>query len=568
MLKEDGCSMAKAVDPTFDPYVEKPSFWSAHTDALWALAVFVLTVVLTVFSFPPYSAAEFGYAFAVPAIFWAFLNPPLKRYALTLFCAQALSWTIILGWLHHVTWLGLLLLGPLVGVWVGVWYLAVWWTMPRLVGRQTGVRILAMFGLAALWVLVEWTRTWLLSGFPWLPLAASQWQRSVVLQIASYTGQAGVSFILIVFNIGFAAYAHRLFREKHTGLRRRSPEFMAALMTLMLPTFYLIGTETTNQQREPFLKIAVVQPDIPQSVKWDPSQSDMIFNTLGSLTARAATTHPDLILWPESSTPYAVKGDPAVQAWTEELVRKCGVPLLMGSVSVTGRRTPEEVWQNAAFLIDPTSGLQTHSYAKQHLVPFGEYVPLRPLLGWLGKFVPLGDGDFVPGTDSTPIVLSAASGAVAIAPLICYEDIFPSLARHEARDGADLIAVLTNNAWYGTGGAAYQHAAHAVLRAVETRRPVIRCGNNGWSGWIDEFGNLRGVMKNDKDSVYFRGTRTYSLTHDARWIGKPSFYTQHGDWFIGVCFVLAGAAWFIVKISRPVIAAANDVDPAAVKMPF
>lgn len=561
--------MAAAVEPVFDPYAEKPSFWQIHANELWAAAVFVLTIVLTVFSFPPYSGAEFGYAFAVPAIFWAYLNPPFKRYALTMLGAQAVAWTLMLGWLHHVTWLGLFLLGPFIGLWVGSWYLAVRWAMPQMLGRRTGIRILAVFALAALWVLIEWTRTWFLSGFPWLPLAASQWQRSVVLQIASYTGATGVSFILIVFNLGFAAYAHRLFREKQRGLRKRSPEFMAALMTLMLPTFYLILTETSNQQREPFLRIAVVQPAIPQALKWDPSQSDAVFNTLGSLTARAAAGHPDLILWPEAATPFAVKGDARIQAWTEQLVQKCGVPLLLGSVSVENHGPDNELWQNGAFVIDPTSGLQMKSYAKRHMVPFGEYVPFRPILGWIGKFVPLG-GDFLPGEDASPLVIATPSAAVAVAPLICYEDIFPSLARRGARDGADLFAVLTNNGWFGEGGAAYQHAAHSVLRAVETRRPVVRCGNKGWSGWIDEFGNVRQVMKNEKDTVYFRGTHLFNLTRDRRWEGKQSFYTEHGDWFIGVCLGLAAIGALALKTSKTeeVVPEGDDAESGETLRPF
>lgn len=548
--------MAPVADPAFDPYAEKISFWRTHADALWAAAAFLLTVVLTVGSFPPYSGAEFGYVLAVPAIFWAYLKPGFRRYAFTVLGAQAVSWAIILGWLYHVTWFGVFLLGPFVGVWIGLWYLAVWWVVPRIHGRQTGLRILAMFGLAALWVFIEWTRTWFLSGFPWLPLAASQWQRSVLLQIASYTGAGGVSFILIVFNFGFAAYAHRLLREKQRGLRKRSPEFMAALLTLMLPTFYLIATETSHQERDPFLTVAVVQPEIPQAVKWDPSQSDMILRTLAQITARAAAAvpRPDLLLWPEASTPFAVKGQATVQDWAEQLVRKGGVPLLMGSVSVTGRDTPQETWQEGAFVIDPSSGLQTKSYAKQHLVPFGEYVPFRPLLGWLGKFVPLGDGDFLPGRDSVPLVISTASAVVAVGPLICYEDIFPDIARREARNGAELFAVLTNDAWYGTGGAAYQHAAHSVLRAVENRRPVVRCGNNGWSGWIDEFGNVRQVMQNAKNGVYYRGTRSFTLTRDRRWINKESFYTQHGDWFIAFSLGLAALAGLAVKNAKgPVV---------------
>jgi apolipoprotein N-acyltransferase len=157
-----------------DPYADRPAFWRRHADLLWAAGVFLLTVVLTLVSFPPVPAPEFAYAFAAPEIFWAYLRPGFRLYAGTLFAAQAVAWTILLGWLHHVTWGGLFLLGPLVGAWVGVWYLAVWWVMPRLLGREPGIRVLAVGGLAALWVLVEWSRTWLLGGFPWLPLSASQ----------------------------------------------------------------------------------------------------------------------------------------------------------------------------------------------------------------------------------------------------------------------------------------------------------------------------------------------------------------------------------------------------------
>lgn len=562
--------MASDAEPVFDPYTPQPSFLATHREAVAAVSVFILTVVLTVGSFPPFPAAEFGYAFAAPAIFWAYLRPSFRLFGWTIFAAQAVAWTVVLGWLHHVTWGGLLLLGPFIGAWVGSWYAAVWWAMPRILGRQTGVRILAMFGLAALWVLIEWTRTWFLSGFPWLPLAASQWQRAIVLQVAAYTGSAGVSFILITFNIGFAAYAHRLFREKQRGLRKRSPEFMAALLSLMFPSFLLIG-DVFHQERQPLARVAVVQPDIPQAVKWDSSKSDFIFNTLGGLTARAAATRADLVLWPEASTPFAVKGDARVQGWTESLVQKTGVPLLLGSVAVSDYGTPQEKWQNGAFVIDPVTGLQTSSYAKQHLVPFGEYVPLRPLLGWVQKFVEIG-GDQVPGTSTAPLVISTASGPVAVGVLICYEDIFSNLARDEAMSGSDVLAVLTNDAWYGLGGAAYQHAAHSVLRAVETRRPVIRCGNNGWSGWIDEFGGIRHVMTKKagkKETVYFRGTNTFPVTRDTRWIGKQSFYTEHGDWFVGACAALAVFAALLLIRTKPVTVVEDETeDGSSMPAPF
>jgi apolipoprotein N-acyltransferase len=177
----------------------------------------------------------------------------------------------------------------------------------------------------------------------------------------------------------------------------------------------------------------------------------------------------------------------------------------------------------------------------------------------LSKFVPIGD-DFTAGSNPPPLTLSLPRGALTAGPLICYEDIFSNLARDNVRSGSDFLAVLTNNAWYGEGGAATQHASHSVLRAVETRRPVLRCGNGGWSGWIDEFGSVRATLHNEAGSIYFRGTETVSVTRDARWIGKFSFYVEHGDWFLAVCagVVLLGSATLLISKPAPIEAGAVE----------
>jgi hypothetical protein len=153
--------------------------------------------LLLVVAFPPFQAPEAAYACLAPGVFWAYLRPRLRVYAWTMFAAQAVAWTINLSWLHPVTWVGLFVLGPLVGAWTGSWYLAAWWTMPRMLGRPTPVRLFAMLGLAGTWVLIEWTRTWVFGGFPWMPLAATQWEMRSVLQVAAYTGAYGVSFVLV-----------------------------------------------------------------------------------------------------------------------------------------------------------------------------------------------------------------------------------------------------------------------------------------------------------------------------------------------------------------------------------
>lgn len=544
----------------FDPYEPRPNFFQRHAPRVVAGVVFVLTVLLAVLSFPPFRIPELAYAMLVPGLFWAYTRPALKLYAGTLLAAQAVAWTILLGWLHHVTWAGLFLLGPFVGAWVGVWYLAAWWALPRIVGRPTPVRLAVMLGLAGAWVLVEWSRTWFLGGFPWLPLAASQWERTSILQVAAYTGAYGTSFVLVIMNLGFAAYAHRLFREGVTGLNKRSQEFFLALF-LLLACVCVHLTESFNRRgfNQRLARIAVVQPYIPQDVKWDPARAPAILDVLEQTTLAAARAKPDLIVWPEATTPLAVRGDAGAQRFVESLVRRADVPLLLGSIVVEAAGGAGEQWFNGAFLVTPAEGVAKNYYAKRRLVPFGEFVPLRPVLGWLDKFVPIG-GDFVAGETSSPLLAPMAGGATILGPLICYEDIYPQLARASVAGGAELLAVLTNNGWFGEGGAAYQHAAHSVLRAVETRRPVLRCGNGGWSGWIDEFGSVRRVVTNDAGTIYFRGTQTIEVQRDVRWAARNSFYVEHGDWFVLVCGGLAFFGYALLKTAAPAVARGRDAD--------
>jgi apolipoprotein N-acyltransferase len=556
-----------APELSFDPYDLPPSWVQRHTASLTAVGVFLATVLLTVLAFPPSRTPEFAYAFAAPALFWAYLKPSFRLYAGTVLGAQAVAWTILLGWLHNVTIGGLLLLGPVIGVWIGVWFLAARWALPRMLERPTPIRLLAVFGLAGLWVVGEWTRTWVLSGFPWMPLAATQWQRMTILQIAAFTGAGGVSFVLITMNLGFAAYAHRLICEGRSGLGKRAPEFFAALFLLVVcVATQLQETFARHRYSVPLGRFAFVQPYIPQAIKWDNSQGPAILQILESTTLAAAASKPDLILWPEATTPWAVKGDANMRAWVQDLDTRAGVPILLGSIARQPSATipGEDDWLNGVFCVDPSAGVQDHFYAKRKLVPFGEFVPLRPVLGWLSKFVPIGD-DFLRGSDPAPLVVPVAGRSLAFGPLLCYEDIFPDLARTSVLAGADILFVATNNGWFGEGGAAYQHASNAVLRAVETRRPVLRCGNGGWSGWIDEFGSIRAVLTRNTTtgelttdpkraldgSVYFRGTQTVTVTADARWLGKQSFYVEHGDWFIVICTLLATAGYLRLKTFRP-----------------
>ena len=541
---------AGAPTPAPDPYEPQPTFWQRQPGLGWALAVFALTALLTYVAFPPVNTGEAGYVLALPAVLWAYRRPAFRIFAWTVLGAQVVAWTLLLGWLHHVTWVGLLLLGPFIGLLIGLWYLAVWWAIPRLAGHPAMIRIIALLGLAALWVMLEWVRSVLFSGFPWLPLAASQWQRPLVLQSASYAGAWSVSFILILFNLAGAAYAHRIFFEGATGLRKRSPEFMLALMVLVFTSFPFL-TEMMGPPRAKLARVALVQPYIPQNEKWDSARASEVIRTIEKVTVDANDTGaPDFIIWPEAVVPYPLNRDPAVAPWLESIAKHTGKPILLGTIYTARTGFPDEQWYNGAFVVDPVRGVLSPGYAKRKLVPFGEYIPLRPVLGWLDKVVPIG-GDFQRGTDASPLIVPAGVNRVPVGVLICYEDVFPALARESALAGAEVLAVLTNNAWYGEGGAAYQHAAHSVLRAVETRRPVIRCGNGGWSGWIDEFGNTRATLQDEAGSVYFRGAESVNITRDLRWHDRQSFYTQYGDWFVVFCAFLTVAAYYLVLTLRP-----------------
>jgi len=562
--------MQKTTARDFDFEKYEPSFWALQAWWMAPLAVFVLTVVLTVLSFPVLSVGNtirsfppFAYAFAAPAIYWAMTRPAFKKFALVVLGAQAVSWIIILSWLHNVTWVGMFLLGAFVGAWIGVWHLALWWTARQIHQKPLLVRVAGMFGLAGLWVVIEWTRTWFLTGFPWLPLSASQWTVPALLQIAACTGQKGISFVLITFNFGFAAYWHRLFNEQHTGLRKRSPEFVIAVMVLLLAVMPFLPDlwrhNTLRSEDLPrYARVALVQPDIPQSVKWNPDYASLSIDVLGKLTMASTKAAPEIIIWPEAATPVALKGwpdSPAMLKWVEDLAARAKTPLLIGAVSAHDAKDPDNTLFNEAFVIDPErGGLQPGSYQKRRLVPFGEYMPLRSVLGWLDKVTDAPGGDTQAGASATPLFVKTRNNTVAAGMLICYEDIFPNLGIANMYAGAEMQVVLTNNAWFGEGGAAYQHATHSVMGAVETRRPIVRCGNNGWSGWIDEYGNIRGVMTSDgtpQGTIYFRGTQTFDITRDPDWAGRDSFYVRHGDWFVLVSAALAFFGYAMAQFYKP-----------------
>lgn len=521
-----------------------------------------LTVALWVAAFPNLNIAEAAYLFAVPVLLWlAYCRPPWR---VTLLAAQATGWAawlILLIWLRHVTLTGTIILAGVIALLWTAWVATARAIIlaPRAAPDQAGqpdraprIGLRGAIALAAAWVLLEWLRSWLFTGFPWLTLAASQWQRPAMLQILSITGAWGLSFVLIFFNIAFAdTILHWTRRRPEQALtEERQPTarigfstrltrpLLIAMGLVLLAASFMWPSGYFDAQRQPRLSVAPVQMDFPQKPVWNAGEKQELMRILEEQTRLAAKLQPDIILWPESATPWPAQGDRFFLEYLESLVAETGIPLLSGNM---GRVRPG-VWHNTVIHIDPRHGLAAPGYNKRKLVPFGEYVPFAQQYPWLERLV--GEGTFIPGADARIISLDIAGRPVHVAPLICYEDIFPALSREFFTHGnpatlPELFFVATNNAWYGTEAGAYQHAAHSVLRAVETRRPFVRSGIAGWSGWIDEYGRIRHVMTRPGADIYFRGTERFTIDTGPRWRNRISPYMRYGDWFVAACACLA-----------------------------
>ncbi len=516
-------------------------------------------------AFPPLNLAEAAYVWAIPLIAWILVvQPTCRQVAIIAFASGLGSWFASIFWLRHFTaTTGLpaplligtsltFLLSAVLGLFLMVWALALNWVFPRTWGLPKPHRLIALLGLAGLWVVLEWVRGWILTGFPWLPLAASQWERPMLLQMASVTGAWGISFLLVFFNFAIVFYVVQFVtQERGRWYTRLNPEFYTAMCLLVLAVF--AGLHLGGQRGEAVeaFSVGFVQPNVAPSEKWEATHARNVLEDLARLSRMSTYLDADVILWPEAPTPYPVLGNAMMQQWVEDLASSLDRVILMGNIAVVGEETDDAAqWFNSVFVVHPDLGLRPQYYSKRRLVPFGEYIPFTGLMPFLDKVVPL-PGVFHPGREVQVLPLDVQGSVFRIGSLICFEDIFSSLARESVKAGADILFVATNNAWFGEEAGAYQHAAHSVLRAVETRRPVIRVGNAGWSGWIDEYGGIRHVMTGPTGSVYFQGTQVATIGRSPYLAGKLTPYVRFGDWFVGLCGLLTLTGFLLLRSRKP-----------------
>jgi apolipoprotein N-acyltransferase len=367
----------------------------------------------------------------------------------------------------------------------------------------------------AVWVTTELGRTYFWSGFPWLLLGYSQTTVLPVAQLSSVVGVYGLSG-LVAMTSAVIAY----FVISRSAVSIGALVVVAAtLVGVVLWGNHRLANDGLVDQGRP-VRVAVVQGNIPQDQKWDPAHAANIQNTYLGLTRQAAERGAQIIIWPESSTPYPFLDDPAGSERVRELVRETGIELLLGSDQIDHRT---KAYYNAAFMVRRDGGI-AGVYQKMHLVPFGEFVPLQRLLFFVGPLVEQ-VGGFTPGQEM--VMLPTSYGPISTA--ICYEIVFTGLVREAVVRGSQLLTTITNDAWYGHSSAPYQHFLQASMRAIEQGRYLARAANTGISGFVDPYGR---VMQ--QSPIFER----VILVDQVRMLEGKTIYGRIGDLFAYICAAL------------------------------
>jgi len=389
---------------------------------------------------------------------------------------------------------------------------------------------LAFLAAPALWTALELARTYVFSGFPWSLLGYTQYTELPVIQVADITGVYGISFLIVLVN---AALAELVFD------RKRFIPLVAAGSILALVLSYGV-LQLRKPEAQGSFTVSVIQGNIEQDQKWDPAYQKQVTSVYERLTQKAAKQHPDLILWPETATPFYFNSpggaDQEQTANLGRFVKKNHIPILFGSP--TYEILPGRVvhLRNSAFLLSP-EGAALAEYHKFHLVPFGEYVPLKSVLFFVDKMVQA-IGDFQAGSEYTVMAVPIPGQQdVKVSTVICYEIIFPDLVRRFVDKGATVITTITNDAWFGRTAAPYQHFSMAVLRAVENRVPIARAANTGISGFIDAKGNIL-----QTSGIFVEADLMQTLAPG----GTKTFYTRYGDIFSYLCIIFV-----LILIAKP-----------------
>jgi apolipoprotein N-acyltransferase len=380
----------------------------------------------------------------------------------------------------------------------------------------------------AAWVSAEYLRAYLFGGFPWIPLGNAVVTLLPLAQLASIAGVYGLSWLLATVHACFAVAAVR------TG-RTRVLAVVAAIAMLSVTSLWgaaRVSDARLTREGTP-LRVALVQGNIPQEEKWNAARADDIYQRYLRMSREASAAGAQFIIWPESATPFYFDEEPRDAEQLRELARDIRTPVLFGTDEV--ERGSESRYFNSAFMLD-SAGATAAVYRKMYLVPFGEYVPFRQLLFFVGPLVEAVSA-FSPGLRVTMMPVEGHMVSTAI----CYEVVYPHLIRNGVLQGSELLTTITNDAWYGETSAPFQHWELAMMRAIEQGRYLARAANTGISGLVDPYGRVLAKT---------RLFETTTVVGDVRFLQERTLYARIGDLAaqLAVLITLVGVG---VAIWRP-----------------
>jgi apolipoprotein N-acyltransferase len=486
---------------------------------LMNLMIAMVSGILLFLSFPKYGSGVFAWIALIP-LFFALKDAQPKEGFKIGFLTGLIAHVGIFYWIAYVVvqygylpiYVGIsamLLLAAYLSLYTACFAMGIIFL------RGKGIPLFLSAPL--LWTILEYSRSHLLTGFPWENLAYSQYLYRNIIQISDTVGTYGVSFAIVLINavlydlLSVPYHKRYLFAEAVT----------ACIMITLIFVYGHFRTETIAQllKKAPHLEVSLVQGNIDQNLKWNSLYQLQTLDIYRSLSLKSVHSDGGLIIWPETAAPFYFQQHGRLQEAVVDIAKTSGSALLFGSPSYE-REKADIFYMNSAFLIKP-DGTLIGRYDKVHLVPYGEYVPLRRYFPFIKKLV-TGVGDFRSGKGFYPLSIDGRRLGV----LICYEGIFPEAAADYKREGVQLLVNITNDAWFGRTSAPTQHLSMTVFRAIENRLYLVRAANTGISAIIDPTGDIISSTGLFERTV---------LKGDVKIIDEWTFYAAYGDLFVYVC---------------------------------
>jgi apolipoprotein N-acyltransferase len=531
-----GAAQCTKLGPTFTDGYSPFTILKSVLNELFIRSGYLLAIgagLLLAAAFPKFGIA--GFAWIAPALM---LFAAQEKNSGDAFRAGYVGG--ITFWLASLYWLllipvagfpilGWIVLSAFVALYFGIWT----WLLAGKVGQGNWAqRNLWSLAGAAAWVALEMIRARFLGGFPWNLLGTSQFQLTPLIQIASVTGVYGISFLVVWTSLSLFSAGWMIFAKPNSRFAWQ-PEIFLPLS--VIATLFAFGEMKLLEKipATPTIRVTMLQPSVPQNMIWDESQNKIRFQQLLALTENSLTNKTDLLIWPEAALPVF---DDASYAAITNLIRAHHVWMIFNADDVVPKTNPADGDKydvfNSAFLFNP-EGEFVKVYHKRKLVIFGEYIPLVRWLPFVKWFTPI-TGGYEAG--NFPEQFEIENLKINAAPLICFEDMFPQTARSSAQGDTDFLINLTNDGWFGKGAEQWQQAAAGIFRAVENGLPLVRCCNNGVTCWIDAYGRMRQIFKDETGGIYGEGAMTFELPLPEK--AAQTFYNHHGDWFGWSCVIL------------------------------